>query len=180
MHTNEIPCRRHGEGAERRRVERRGWWRHGHGRAESGSGDATGELGHWKELAMDLGFRPMKHTSHPVEPPRHHMAGSRRRKQWWPVLGSADEASLARVQDLYTTAKPDRGGIPAILGRTCRGCLQQTEAGGSTRQVGPICHCPMRTHQAPDLRVSSFSGRRSAHGDRIIGPARDGRQKWAG
>jgi hypothetical protein len=73
MHTNEIPCRRHGEGAERRRVERRGWWRHGHGRAESGSGDATGELGHWKELAMDLGFRPMKHTSHP---------GLARERQW--------------------------------------------------------------------------------------------------
>jgi hypothetical protein len=49
------------------------------------------------------------------------------------------------VQDLYTATKSDRGGIPAIWGRTCRGCLQRAEAGGSYRQVGPICHCPART-----------------------------------
>ena len=52
------------------------------------------------------------------------------RTQQWLVPGSADAASSAMVQVLYTVAKSDRAGIPAIWGRTCRGCLQRTEAGG--------------------------------------------------
>jgi hypothetical protein len=51
------------------------------------------------------------------------------RTQRWPAPGSADGASSAMVPVLYTAAKPERGGILAIWGRTCRGCLQRTEAG---------------------------------------------------
>ena len=149
-------------------AERRGWWRHGHGRAERGGAERRplGGSSPWISASS-----PMKHPSHPVEPPGHHMAGPRWLKQRWPVPGGADGASLARFRIYTLPPSPTGEGFlrfgDALVGAVCNG----PKLGEATDKWGPYVIVPRAQHQAPDPRVPPFIGHRSARGDRMTGPA---------